>query len=242
MGSALLIHVGAGAVGLVAGFGALAAGKGGSAHRAIGRVFVHAMVPLGLLGTVMAALALPGRPGVGLEATSFVGVLAAYLVVTSLATVRPPSVPTMWSQALAGALIALAFLTLGVAALLSPDGKRDGLPVGIYAAFGLFAVLGAIGDLGVLRSGARRGAMRQARHLWRMCAALLMASFAFFPRMANFALLPEPLRTPLAIALPEILVIGAMTFWLWRTWRGERVARAARRATATRALPAPVTS
>lgn len=239
----VIIHIAAGAVGLLTGFAALASSKGGPAHRAVGLVFVYALVTMGLLGTVMAASALPGRPGVGLEATSFVGVLAAYLVVTALSTMRSPTVAALRLQALAGGLIALAFVTLGVAALASVDGRRDGLPVGIYAAFGLFAVLGAVGDLRVLAGGPRRGAARQARHLWRMCSALLMASFAFFPRMANFALLPDAMRAPLAIALPEIVVVGSMFFWLWRTWRSGRVARATRRTSAAvHALGASLTS
>lgn len=220
MGITVITHIAAGTVGLVTGYVALGARKGGVTHRRVGEVFVYAMVVIGLLGSAMAAWQLPARPGVGLELTTFVGLLTAHLVVSSLATVRPVTACALRAQVIAGVAIALAFLTLAGAALVSPQGTRDGMPPLIYLIFGGFATLAATGDVSVLLHGERRGAKRQARHLWRMCIALLIAAFSFFVGQAQ--VLPEALRVPLLLALPEIAVVASMLYWLGRTWRRSR--------------------
>lgn len=80
----LLVHVVAGALALVSGFVALSAAKGLKLHRKSGLLFVGAMVLMGLSGAVIATMT--GEPG---SVTG--GLLATYLVVTALTTVRPPA-------------------------------------------------------------------------------------------------------------------------------------------------------
>ena len=70
---------------LSSGFVALYAVKGGTLHRKSGMVFVCAMLVMSLSGAVMAV----GRAGTALNVPA--GLVTAYLVITSLATVRPPS-------------------------------------------------------------------------------------------------------------------------------------------------------
>jgi uncharacterized membrane protein len=79
------VHVIAAAIALVSGFIALYAFKGGALHRKTGTIFAYAMLVLSLSGAVMAV----GRAGAAVNIA--VGLVTAYLVVTSLATVRPSS-------------------------------------------------------------------------------------------------------------------------------------------------------
>src|ERR1700738_4607546 len=79
------VHVTAGAIAVVAGFVALYVLKGGTLHRRSGTIFVYAMFTMALTGAVMAV----GRVGSAMNVSA--GFVTAYLVITSLMTVRPPS-------------------------------------------------------------------------------------------------------------------------------------------------------
>src|SRR5258707_14370814 len=81
-------HVPAGAIAVVAGFVALFVLKGGPLHRRSGMMFVYAMLVLTFSGLVMAI----GRAGSALNISA--GTVTAYLVITSLITVRPPTAAT----------------------------------------------------------------------------------------------------------------------------------------------------
>lgn len=67
----------------------------------------------------------------------------------------------------------------------------------------------------ILRGGLH-GVQRIARHLWRMCVALLIAMFSFF--LGQQQLLPESVRGSFWPFVPEILVLGLMIFWLCRVF------------------------
>jgi hypothetical protein len=76
-------------------------------------------------------------------------------------------------------------------------------------------VLGSVGDFRAMWSGPLRGAARLSRHLWRMCAALFIATASFFLVPARAALvLPGPLVS--LRPLPVVFVLVAMLYWLWR--------------------------
>jgi len=80
--------------------------------------------------------------------------------------------------------------------------------------FAIVIFLAAIGDVRMIRAGGVRGQKRIARHLWRMCVAMVVASGSFFlgppgrvPDIINIrALLPIPVVTPLIV----------MAYWMWR--------------------------
>jgi hypothetical protein len=97
--------------------------------------------------------------------------------------------------------------------LHSPGGEVDGLPYQPFAVFGAVAALAAASDLSMIRRGGISGAPRIARHLWRMCAALLIAaaSFAGQPKAV-----PEALRGSPILFLPALATLGLMIFWLVR--------------------------
>ncbi|HEY8796026.1 MAG TPA: hypothetical protein VIM15_13895 [Gemmatimonadaceae bacterium] len=69
----------------------------------------------------------------------------------------------------------------------------------------------------MIRSGglaSLRGAPRLARHLWRMCFALFIATMSFFLGQAK--VIPKPIRIPALLALPVLAVLLTMLYWLWR--------------------------
>jgi len=88
------------------------------------------------------------------------------------------------------------------------------MPAFPFFLFGVIGVLGSIGDLRALRSGVARGAPRLARHLWRMCTALLIASMSFFIGQAK--VIPKPIRIMPLLALPILAVLVTMLYWVWR--------------------------
>jgi hypothetical protein len=65
------------------------------------------------------------------------------------------------------------------------------------------------------------GARRIARHLWRMCMALLFAALSFYPGQAR--LFPKWLRETNLLYVPAVLLVGAMLFSLYRVSIRKRV-------------------
>ena len=77
----VMIHVTAGGVGIVSGFVALGAAKGGSAHRQVGTVFFVSMLVMAGLAAMLAALG-------GQKVNTIAGTFTVYLVTTAWTTVR----------------------------------------------------------------------------------------------------------------------------------------------------------
>jgi uncharacterized membrane protein len=208
---AYVVHIFAGSLSLLVGFVALYSAKGATLHRKSGRLFVYAMVTSGVFGMVM-ALGRDVAPAINVPA----GLLTAYLVITSLATVRPPTAGSRWLN-VGGLLVALAValssFTFAFEAIAN-GGMREGMPAFPFVMFGVVALLGSLGDVRVIRSGALRGAHRLARHLWRMCFALFIAALSFFIGQAQ--VFPKPIRIRPLLALPVLLVLVTMFYWLWR--------------------------
>jgi uncharacterized membrane protein len=205
-------HVTAGVIAIVAGFIALYAFKGGTLHRKSGTIFACAMLVMSLSGAVMAV----GRPGAAINIPA--GLVTAYLVITSLATVRPPY---SGSQRMDRAAMVAAF-AIGAGSLLSAiaGGARGSMAFPLVM-FGLVALFAAEGDRRMIRAGGLKGASRLRRHLWRMCTALFIAAGSFF--LGPVRRIPEPLRIP-ALRLIPLVVLLTMAYWLWR-YRRKRIAR-----------------
>jgi hypothetical protein len=213
----LLIHIIAGALALAAGWIALFSPKGARLHRASGMVFVCTMLVMSATGAVMAAL-LPSRISV------IGGVLAFYLVTTALLAVRRPADRNLRWLDVSAMLVALAVsgaaFALALAAMRSPTGRVDGLPPGPAIMFGVVAGVASLLDLRMLARGIQ-GAHRIARHLWRMCFALWIATMSFF--LGQPDVFPEPLRQLVAVrAIPVLIVAVTMIYWLVRVLRGRR--------------------
>jgi uncharacterized membrane protein len=219
----LATHITAGVLGIGFGFVALFVAKGAWLHRRSGTVFVYAMLVMTLLGAAMAAVW--GRQPMS---NIPVALLTAYLVVTALTTVRPPGAR---SGALDRALlllatgVALALFTFGGMALRSPKGAIAGIPAPPFFIFGTVALLAAIGDLRMIRAGgvaALRGAPRITRHLWRMSLALIIAAFSFF--LGQSQVFPKPIRIVPLLAIPPLVALAAMLYWVWRIRLRRRLA------------------
>jgi uncharacterized membrane protein len=213
MHASSLPHVVAGGLGLLSGAVALYGAKGSALHRRSGTVFVYTMLAMGLSGTAMAALR-------GHEGSVIAGLLTAYLVLTAMTTVRPPAHGARALQ-VGALLLALCVGTGGVAVggvmLAHGERARAGIPVAMFFIHGSLALLGAAGDLRLLRTGPLAPRARLTRHLWRMCVALFLGTASFFlgqvPRLVH-----APRLLPL-LALGAFLPLGVMAYWLLRLRR-----------------------
>ena len=208
---ALAVHFAAGLVSIVAGAIALSAAKGGRLHKRSGLVFTWAMIGLGLTAAGIGMY--ENRPS-----QVFAGLVAAYLVVTAMTTVKPlPGIGRGIDVALMVLAFAYAAASLygGVTEWLDPTVQVVGRPrVVPPLVIGSVILLAAVGDLRASRAGGLRGSRRLARHLWRMCFALFVATGSFFLGQMKFV--PEPARiVPLLLVL-ALAPIVFLFYWMWR--------------------------
>jgi uncharacterized membrane protein len=198
------VHVLAGTIAIVAGFVALYSVKGLKLHRKSGMVFVCVMLVMSLSGVVMAF----GHPGTALNVPA--GLVTAYLVITSLATVRPPS---SGLHRLDRAAMVAAFMIGAGSLLVAMSGTVSAGMAYPLVMFALVALFAGEGDRRMIRAGGLKGAARLRRHLWRMCTALFIAAGSFF--LGPVRRIPEPLREP-AFRMIPLVVLVTMAYWLWR--------------------------
>lgn len=214
LGAALLLtaHVGGGAVGMVSGFTAMIARKGGAAHLMAGKVFFFAMLTMAGVGAAVA----PFMNDAGRLTNVLAGTLTCYLVLTArLAASRRDGQMGRLEQA--GLLFALG----GVAALLTAiwlnnhaahpaHGPEE---MGLYV-FLLIISIAAASDLHLILRRGLTGAPRIARHIWRQSVALTIATGSFFLGQPKFV--PALLRDTGLSALPVLAGLVLMVFWLIR--------------------------
>ena len=209
-----LVHIVGGCLVVLAGYIALYARKGATLHKKSGTLFLYAMLVTAVFGMVIAAVR-DVAPAINIPA----GALTTYLVMTSLAALRPGLANARWLS-VGGLLVAIticvASFTFAFEALAN-GGMRDGMPAFPFFIFGVPALFAAIGDIRVIRFGPLKGAARLARHLWRMCFALFIAAISFFIGQAD--VIPEPIRIRPLLALPVVAVLATMFYWLWRLRR-----------------------
>ena len=208
---ALAVHFAAGLVSIVAGTIALSVAKGGRLHKQSGLAFTWAMIGLGLTAAVIGTYEM-------IPSQVFAGLLVAYLVFTAMTTVKPlPRIGQRINVALMVLAFAYAVVSLygGVTEWLDPTVQVVGRPrVVPPVVVGTVILLAAIGDLRAIRGGGLRGSRRLARHLWRMCFGLFVATGSFFLGQMKF--MPEPVRI-----VPLLLVLGFapivfLFYWMWR--------------------------
>lgn len=206
----LAVHFAAGLVSILAGVVALAATKGGPLHRRSGLYFTGGMVILGLTAAGIGAC----ERNAG---QVFAGILAAYLVFSAMTTVKPlPGVGKQVDVALAVLAFTCAAVNLyaGAAEWLDPSVPVVGRPrVGPPLILGTIILLAAIGDVRAIRAGGLRGKRRLARHLWRMCFGLFIATGSFFLGQMKF--IPEPVRIMPLLLVLAFAPIGFLGYWLW---------------------------
>jgi uncharacterized membrane protein len=205
---ALAFHFATGLIALAAGLIAIAVRKGGKLHRVGGRVFVYAMIATGI--TAAGISVYEGKTIGG-------GAVIVYFVLTAYTAVNP--LPRI-GRGLDIALMLVAFLfavssyNTGFTALGTPGNQIDGVPAGMTFFMATILLLAAIGDLRMVWAGGVRGTRRLARHLWRMCFGLFIATGSFFIGQMKF--IPEPIRI-----VPLLLILGmsplvVLLYWMWR--------------------------
>jgi uncharacterized membrane protein len=215
----IAIHIIAGLLALASGAFALYAAKGSGLHRNSGMIFVVAMLVMTSTAVVMAAFFVPNRTNM------VAGVLTFYLVSSALLTVRRTVeqarglVTSLMLIALAGSTYAFA---LAFEAMHSASGRIDQIPAPPLFVFGMVGLLAALLDARMLFAGSIHGAHRIARHLWRMSFAMWIATSSFFLGQAKF--FPAPIRKSGVLAIPVVVVLVLMLYWLGRTLINRRSA------------------
>lgn len=210
----VVFHIIMGAFGLIFGAAALAFHKGSRLHRAAGNVFFVTMIAMAASGAYLAYF-------VPTMLTVVIGVLTLYFVATAWATVmrKEGAIGIFeYGAAILGSAIAAAFWFYGWQGANSATGMR-GVPAVAAFVFGMIATLAAISDTSVILRRGVSGAQRIARHLWRMCAALLIAAFSFFLGQADtFPAWIRDMRIaslPI-LAVPPLVVVSLLFYWLVR--------------------------
>ena len=206
----LIIHIGAAIITVPFGSAALFFRKGSRLHRSTGNVFFISMLFMSASGAYMGLLK---QQAVNV----IVGTLTFYLVATAWVAAKRKDAEIGLFEIVA-MLVALAVgaagLICGGEAAKSPTGLKDGFPAALYLIFGSIALLSAALDLSVLLRRGISGAHRIARHLWRMCFALLIAALSLFiGKQQHF---PEAIRKTHLLSVPVILIAVAMIYWLCR--------------------------
>ena len=213
MNSVTALHIAASLVAVAGGGAALLSRKGSRFHAAAGRAFAAAMLTLLAMGIAIAPL--KAAPSYVLVVST---VVAAYLVVTGWATIRHKHARAgrleHWGLAVALACAA-AHAAFCLLAANSPDGRFQGMGVALILPNLAIALAGAAGDLNFIRQGQLSGRQRLARHVWRMCVPMFLATVAFFA--GNFGqkiFMPEALRGSMLLGLPALAVLLVMAWWL----------------------------
>jgi hypothetical protein len=141
------------------------------------------------------------------------GIFTFYLISTAWLTARRRPGQTSRFDWLV-LLIPLALGTLawmgGIRIVRSGATSENGVPVGMTFFIGTIMLLAAAGDLRMLLGGGVSGAKRIARHLWRMCFGLFIASGSFFLGPNN-----RPLRLLSNIGLGQHLPAALFSVGLY---------------------------
>ena len=208
----LFLHITGGSLAIASGAVALLSRKGDRVHRVAGTVFFVSM----LMATAIAVVVSPFLTD-GQRPNFVAAVLALYLTVTGWATVQRKE-GTIGRLEVGGFIAALGAVVAAFLFMLqahnSPTGKIDGQPAQLFYVFMFVGGMAAASDLKVILRGGIGGAPRIARHLWRMCIALLTAAGSFF--LGQQQVMPAYMHRSSLLFVPELAVIGLMIFWLLR--------------------------
>jgi uncharacterized membrane protein len=207
--AALVLHIGGGTVGILSGFTAMVARKGGRLHRVSGTVFFVAMLFMAAVAAIVAPMLEDGR-----WTNTTAAVFTLYLIATAWAVVRRrPGEIGRFERVIVAMPLGIVAMGLALVPYGAATGKMDAFAT-IYI-FAVVCAVAAASDLRMVRRGGVTGRDRTVRHLWRMGAALFVASGSFFFGQQD--------RIPAAIlATPIPMVLGIaplplMAFWWIRT-------------------------
>ena len=204
----LSFHVGAGVIALAAGLLALVVRKGSPWHRRSGLLFTVTMIATGVSAAAISAY--EGKSIAG-------GAFTAYFVFTGFTAVR--SLPTVGRKTeIAFMMLAFTFSVFtyrdALTALARPRHSLNGVPAGMLFFLGTVMLLASVGDFRMIRAGCIEGTRRVARHLWRMCFGLFIASGSFSAQLLK-------MMPPQFNSMPMVLFLGGgplvvLLYWMWR--------------------------
>src|ERR1700756_3039156 len=206
----LFLHIAGGMVGLLSGTVAMLYRKGSGGHRLSGDVFVVSMMIMGACGSILALM--KHQPD-----NFFGGLVTVYMVTTGWLTGRNRQQETGlldWGALVFALMLGGSLLTLSVLVASGQAARQPGVPIGMYFFLAAITLLAAAGDVRMLARGGISGAPRLARHLWRMCFGLFIATGSLFLGKQEFfpaALRKQYLLVPMAI-FPLVMLI----YWLVR--------------------------
>lgn len=206
----LALHILCGSVGFLSGAVAISLRKGARGHALSGNAFVISMLTLAVTGMGLAIV--KSQPGNILG-----GALTLYLVFTAWRTARQRDRRIGifdWGALLVVASLAATDLTAATVAARSSSGMVYGYSPGPFVFTGSIALLSAIGDARLLLGRVLSGTQRIARHLWRMCFALFIASGSIF--LARQQLFPTFMRKSGALYALTFFPLIVMLYWLVR--------------------------
>ena len=206
----LFLHIAGGMVGLLSGTVAMVYRKGSRGHRAAGNVFVVAMLIMGACGSTLALMKHQTN-------NVFGGLLTVYMISTAwLAGHRRDGETSIfdWGALVFGLAIGASLLILGALVVNGQVAPQAGVPLGMYFFMGTIPLLAAAGDIRMLVRGGISGTPRIARHLWRMCFGLFIASGSFF--LGQQQVFPQAIRKQYILAPLAILPLVLLIYWLVR--------------------------
>ena len=206
----ILVHVVAGSVGLLSGTVAVVVRKGSRRHALAGTVFSVAMLILAASGAYLGYTRSQPSNILG-------GMLTLYMIATAWITATRRDGQTGrfdWLVFLAAVTIGTVCLTYGFRVALGLTVPRDGVPAGMDFFLGSVVLIAAFGDLRMLMRRGLVGTQKIARHLWRMCFGLFIASGSFF--MGRAQIFPAIIRRSGVLMFLTILPLLLLIFWMIR--------------------------
>lgn len=198
----LNLHIVGAAIALMTGAGALAFKKGRPNHRLSGKIFVVAMLVMGISAAPLAYAAGNGD--------MLSGALVCYLVLTSWMTFNPKSRKVDVAIMVAAVMLMASYFYLEWY-LANTGDRRPDIPVGVGYVFGTIVGLALLGDVRFFLKESVSRASKLIRHLWRMCFALFMASGSFF--LARAHLFTDLIRDSGILDLLAVTPLILMVFW-----------------------------
>jgi uncharacterized membrane protein len=212
----VFIHIVAGTAGILTGFVALFLRKGTPRHRLAGNVFVVTMILMGSMGAWMAFVGTEVHPPAA--GNVFAGLLSIYMVssawLVGVRRDRKPGWPEYLLFLIILGIVSGEFIS-GRQASLSPDGLKDGYPAVLYYIFGSLASIALVGDVLLFLRRGIQGVQRLARHLWRMCFALLLAANSLF--LGQPQVFPEWMHRIHVLFIPGLTILVLLIYHLIRT-------------------------
>ena len=206
----LIFHICAGAIALLAGYAVIVMKKGRQAHKNLGRIYVLAMLTLGITGTYIAIIR-------DVPLSMLNGLVLCYFVLSSLNIIwQKPNHTNFMDNILftSVTMLTISFAWYAYQTTQTTNGQLGGFGTPAYIVFGSVMAICTLADFRYLKRGGLDGNSRLARHLWRMFFPLFMSTSAFFLGQAKH--LPELFQRIELLLVPVVLVILSGIYWFVR--------------------------